>query len=215
MAADIGSFTGLSGFLLMVPPNQKPNTLYSAFIGGGAVCNGKVVSGTRPHKRPQPAQECGAVLTAAAPAASRLRRTLAFLSALPFSFGPTEACEDFQTFVPPTLGFMSNKKKTAKVKSSQSTSNRCGAAFLCRLFFRLRLPFGSRGPLSPPPHSDVGHFTFISSETPIVLNVIWKKEVKEAALKKNETKKYRLMPIRRKEGGGGVLIGGRALEDRC
>lgn len=135
-AANTGSFTGLSGFLLMVPPNQKPNTLYSAFIWrGGAVCNGKVVSGTRPHKRPKPAQECGAVFTAAAPAASRLRRTLAFLSTLPFSFGPREACEDFQTFVPSTLGFMSNKKKDSKSEIFTINFRSMRRRFSFRLFF--------------------------------------------------------------------------------
>lgn len=146
-------------------------------------------------------QHCGAPGLAS-------QTSISVLSTLPFSFGPREACEDFGSFVPHPhqhSAFVNKKKKNSKSEIFTINFRSMQRSFSFPPFFWLRLPFGSCGLLSPPPHSDVGHFTFISSKTPIVLNVIWKKEVKEATLKKNETKKYRLMPITRKEGRRGSI----------
>lgn len=187
----------------MVPPNQKPNTFYSAFIWGGTVCNGKVLSGTHgPQKtkaRPR-MQHCGAPGLVSQTSISVFIHAAIFVWTQRSLRGLSEFCSP----PPPTLCFCQQEKNS---KSEIFTINfrSMQRSFSFPPFFWLRLPFGSCGLLSPPPHSDVGHFTFISSKTPIVLNVIWKKEVKEATLKKNETKKYRLMPITRKEGRRGSI----------
>lgn len=80
---------------------------------------------------------------------------------------------------PNTPLFVRQDKKRGKSETSSIRLRSMRRSFSSPPF--LRLP---SGPAPPPPHSDVGHFTFISSPTPIVLNVIWKKEVKEATPKK-------------------------------
>lgn len=121
----------------------------------------------------------GAVSTPATPAASRPRRALviAFLLTLPFCF-----CVDAEKpartlrhlcFIPSLLlpplfvAFVrKRKKKTAKVKSPQSTSNRRSSPFLPVSFSSdSGCPLAPVACFSPLSNSDVGHFTFVTSKT--------------------------------------------------
>lgn len=112
----------------MVPPNQKPNTLYSAFILGGTVCNGKVLSGTHgPQKtkaRPR-MQRCGARGLMSQTSISVFIHAAIFVWTRRSLRGLSDFCPP-----PPTLCFCQQEKKTAKVKPSQSTSDQCSAPFL-------------------------------------------------------------------------------------
>lgn len=97
---------------------------------------------TWPHKRPRLAEECRRCFHAcdACGLVSETSISDRFLLTLPFCFlcGRREAREDSQTFVfhPPLLPpffvafVQKKKKKTAKVKSPQSTSNRRSSPFL-------------------------------------------------------------------------------------
>lgn len=157
----------------MAPPSEKPNTLHSAFIGGEYISGWEVSErDTWPHKRPRPGEECRRRSCARdarglAPETSISDR---FLLTLPFCF-----CVDAEKpartlrrlcFAPPSslrsLSLLSEgeKKMTAKVKSPQSTSNRRRSPFLLTTA-ALWLPW----PAFPPAHSDVGHFTFVTSKT--------------------------------------------------
>lgn len=157
----------------MVPPNQKPNTFYSAFIWGGTVCNGKVLSGTHgPQKtKAHPRmQRCGAPGLASQTSISVFIHAAIFVWTQKSLRGLSKFCSP----PPPTLCFCQQEKKHSKSEIFTINFRSMQRSFSFP-FFWLRLPFGSCGLLSPPSHSDVGHFTFISSKTPIVLNVIWKK----------------------------------------
>ena len=75
--ANLGSFPVLSGILLMAPPNEKPNTLHSAFIRGVHFGMGSFwVWHMAPQKTKARWRMPALFSTPATPAASRPRRAL-------------------------------------------------------------------------------------------------------------------------------------------
>lgn len=127
---------------------------------------------TWPHKRPRLAKECQRRFHACNAHGFVSETSISYRffinTAILFLFGRREARKDSQTFVfhPPLLppffvAFVrKKKKKTAKVKSPQSTSNRRSSPFLLTLAALWLL-----WPAFPLSNSDVGHFTFVTSKT--------------------------------------------------
>lgn len=160
----------------MAPPNEKPNTLHSAFT----FRDGKFLSVTH-----GPTKDQGSLKNArrrfhacdARGLASETSISDRFFinAAILFLCGRREAREDSQTFVfhplpsPPSslCRFCpKEKKKTAKVKSPQSTSNRRSSPFLPVSFSSdSGCPLAPVACFSPLSNSDVGHFTFVTSKT--------------------------------------------------
>lgn len=175
----------------MAPPNEKADTLHSALSGGGGGGewggvgrDGKFLHGTHGPTKDQGLLKKGRLHVHACDAGGLVSETSIsdhfFINAAILFF-----CVDAETPgrtlrprpSPPSslCRFVPKRKreKTAKVKPPQSTSNRRSPPFLPASF---SLPAVAAAARSCPVallarfpllyHSDVGHFTFVTSECP-------------------------------------------------